>query len=814
MRNILRPYIAVIADSFHEALATRVLWLILLLVAVLLAALAPFTFRDAVAVHVRFEDFRDARGVLLHLREHADTPGTPPGYLWSRLSESLQSDLAGLSVDSGRRERLEVFSRLRAEFNALLQEPDLYREEVWSGHRLNREGRDLLRRGITNLNHVELRRFNRLCLDAALPEFLEPAASDAVQFEYAGYALGDELPLQARQVRQAAAQVLAFIVSWLVGFAGVLAAIIVTASIIPRMLESGSIDLLLSKPVSRSGLFLSRFAGGCAFILLVTTVLISGLWLIAGTRLGIWNAGLLWTIPVFVFVFAVYFSVSALAGILWRNSIVSIIVSLVFWITCFGVGLIRGIVEDMFLDARRPAVLLPLPDSLLIVNRQGTGYEWDPREMSWQTLFENPRRRPGANYPYTGPVYDPAGDRLVAIRHSSGGPPWLREGPRLAIATRDSDWKFSTPVRVPGGSEALIVLSDGSILTAGTGGLFELAPSRPGSGLLDMLARAMPVLSTEDPEIGRFRLIDTGDFSWRNPLSAASLTVPVPTDREVESGREVETEPEAETDREADPAASADDTSADQPSGNQQPSNRAERFAVVADTRLAVLVRNGRGDVRIERQADRDTSVPAVIGFTTGRILLAEEGGTVRLVDAQDLSTIQTARPFGRNDPHSIAVAPDGSRAAIVFHHRRLCLVDPVTGQITVPPLDSQGDISAAAFGTDGSLLVAHGFGHVSEYSAGPSLELKARYTTPPDLLESIYRWGIRPVHRVFPKPGEMDSLVTWLMTREQTVPAGNSDSLTAHRTVIDIWSPLWSNLAFLTCMLLLSCVLISRRDF
>ncbi len=845
MRNALRPYIAVIVDSFREAFATRVLWAVLLLVGLLLAALAPFTFREAVAVTLRYEDFRDARGVLLYLREQADSADAPTGYLWMRLSEPLREDIAALSVDSGRRERMEAFGRFRDELNSLLREQDFYREEVWKNARLNREGRDLLKQGIANLSDGDLARFNRLALDAALPDFLEPAATNAVQFEYAGYEFGDELPVSAESVHEIGELVLAFVVSWLVGFAGVLAAIVVTASIVPRMLEPGSIDLLLSKPVSRWGLFLSRFAGGCAFILLVTGVLIVGLWLIVGTRLGIWNAGLLWTIPVFVFVFAVYFSVSALAGVLWRNAIVSIIVSLVFWVACFVVGLTKGVVDDVFLSARRPAAILPLDDSLLMVNRQGNGFEWAPDARIWQTIFET-RRRPGQQYPFVGPVYDASNDRLVAIRVSTGGPPWMREAPKLALATREDDWKFSTPLNVPGGSQSLLVLSDGTILTVGSDGLSQLAKSTGPRGLLDILSLAVPIMSNGDPDIGRFERVAITDLQWRNPVAAAAEVVeplravlrdelrrsdqaqrrpginePIATPEVAASTPEplaVSSEmPVADSNSPAPDFELAEQRRSTSHSGlpaDDNASTTLSRFVVVSGPTIAVLKRGGDGHFSVERQAARDSEADAVLGFAGARIVVAEEGGLVRVLDAADLSEIASNAPFGTNDPKSVAISPDGRHAAVVFHHRRLCLVDLASGEVAEPSLASQGDISAAAYGPDGSLLVAYGFGQVIEYADSRSLKIKARYETPPDLLESVYHWGIEPLHRVFPKPGEMDNLVAWLMTREQTIPTRDGNRLAARRTVIEIWPPLWSNLAFLAGVLTLSCVLISRRDF
>src|SRR5690606_3275462 len=123
---------------------------------------------------------------------------------------------------------------------------------------------------------------------------------------------------------------------------GVFVALLVTASIVPQMLDAGACDLLLSKPVSRPLLLLSKFLGGCAFILLCAAFLHGGLWLIAGLRFGIWNAGLLYSIPVFVFVFAIYYSVSAAAAMIWRNAVVSIVCAILFWAMCFTVGVAKS----------------------------------------------------------------------------------------------------------------------------------------------------------------------------------------------------------------------------------------------------------------------------------------------------------------------------------------------------------------------------------------------------------------------------------------------------------------------------------------
>ena len=83
-----------------------------------------------------------------------------------------------------------------------------------------------------------------------------------------------------------------------------------------------------------------------------------------------------------------------------------------------------------------------------------------------------------------------------------------------------------------------------------------------------------------------------------------------------------------------------------------------------------------------------------------------------------------------------------------------------------------------------------------------------------PDFVENLYTKFIDPVHTIFPKPGEMENVVTLLMTKQQTIGPDDTNELSASREVIDIQEPLWSNLAFLVIMLTVTSVLITHRDF
>src|SRR5678815_4045367 len=130
-------------------------------------------------------------------------------------------------------------------------------------------------------------------------------------------------------------------------------------------------DRLLSKPISRSLLFLTKFAGGCAFILLNAAYFIVGLWLILGLRFDLWSGRLLLSIPIFLFLFAIYYAVSSLAGVLWRNAVVSIVVTILFWAACFAVGTTKTVLEETWLNSSRHMKLISAGDSLFGVTEQG-----------------------------------------------------------------------------------------------------------------------------------------------------------------------------------------------------------------------------------------------------------------------------------------------------------------------------------------------------------------------------------------------------------------------------------------------------------
>lgn len=100
-----------------------------------------------------------------------------------------------------------------------------------------------------------------------------------------------------------------------------LLAIFSSASFIPIMLEKGNIDLLLSKPISRSQLLLGKYFGSILVVFINIAFLILGAWIIISLKFSYWNYNFLLVILVITFTFAVLYALVVLCGIIFRSSV-------------------------------------------------------------------------------------------------------------------------------------------------------------------------------------------------------------------------------------------------------------------------------------------------------------------------------------------------------------------------------------------------------------------------------------------------------------------------------------------------------------
>jgi hypothetical protein len=132
-----------------------------------------------------------------------------------------------------------------------------------------------------------------------------------------------------------------WLANWIVGTIIILLGVIVTAYFVPNMLRRGSVELLLSKPITRTRLLIFKYLGGLVFVLVNAAVVVLGCYLVVGLRAGIWAQGFLLIIPLLTFFFAILYAVSVLVAVLTRSTVLSILLACLTWLVLVVLGFLQ-----------------------------------------------------------------------------------------------------------------------------------------------------------------------------------------------------------------------------------------------------------------------------------------------------------------------------------------------------------------------------------------------------------------------------------------------------------------------------------------
>lgn len=122
---------------------------------------------------------------------------------------------------------------------------------------------------------------------------------------------------------------------WLAWVATILA-LVSTAGIIPDFVSSGSIELVLSRPIGRLRLFLTKYLTGLLFVTLQVTIFTAAAFLVIGIRGKAWELGLFWAVPLTVCFFSYLFSICVVIGMWSRSTIAALLLTVLCWFLIFG----------------------------------------------------------------------------------------------------------------------------------------------------------------------------------------------------------------------------------------------------------------------------------------------------------------------------------------------------------------------------------------------------------------------------------------------------------------------------------------------
>ena len=768
---MLRPYLVIIKDSFREAIASRVLWILLLLVTCFLAALVPIGYREWVVTSLRSGDVEDWPVLVNRLVAAENAPADVAlRRIWSVLGEKDQSKIREMAVSLQKRPgttlNSEERTRLLESLNTVIQRSDLDDKTTWHHSRLTKEALILCDQLPENLSPQQLRRRNRLLLEAALPQLIWRSPADFVEFTWLFWKLPKTLPLSLEKLRNSVDVGLTLIMRYVVGIVAVFIAILVTAPIVPQTFTSGSLSLLLSKPLSRSLLFLTKYLGGCVFVLIVSGYLVFGLWLIAGLRFDVWHARLIYAIPVFVFLFAIYYSFSALVGVIWKNAVVSIVLTILMWTSLVVVAATKISLEGFYIKPFRLINLITAGDTLIARNEQGLTYVWNDSERSWHSIFEyketqNLAAMSNVSSRVLGPVYDDVGDQLVALTQGRGDVSLLGSSSRLAVGRRQEDWQWMTSASVPFHVKALRNGVEGEVLLISNDHIFRI------EGKLSQDSTSQTLYGIVLP------IDQQGPFVSLGPEKPLNLT-----------GENIAV------------AVNQDDG----------------RIAIYHDGQMKILTLEKNGQYCVSYEYSLGPSQDRLlVEFSGETLFVAHATGKLEVRDPLTGNLRHSGRPESFNQPRFISAASGGRWFAVVFQHGRMAKVDAQEGKFVTHGVAGQGDISAAEFNEQDQLLVVDRTNQVTTYAPERMNSVKVR-SPALDMLERCYRYAIVPFYWALPKPGELNDTVYYLLT--QRASTGMSVDLSAPHESFDPWAPIWSSLGFIVVVLTATCIYLERTEF
>lgn len=756
----MKPYLAIIKDSFREALASRALWVLLILITVFLLGLTPFHWQTVPASKLSPGDFFNIRDLAQQLRLGGrDDASKRSQYIWNSLSERTRERLTELKTSFGRDAR-RTKERLAENLNELIEREDFFDTALWADVKLDERAEPLLEQ--KELSQDLRQQLNRLALEAALPSQIRRCPDDAVRFRYAKW----DLTFVGTQDRKLAQQILdQFVMAFMsifVGFFGIFSGVIVTASIIPNMFDSGSLYVLLSKPVSRPLLFIAKYIGGCSFVLINAVYLILGLWLIANWRFGIFKPQLLWSIPIFVFSFAIFYAVSAISGLIWRSTVMAIVATVVFWFACTLVTTTKGLMEQFVVAPQRIRFVVRAEGELFVVRRNGNIARWDTDTGTLQDVMaktEPPKGPPMmalGRSAVEGVVYDATGQKLVVLDRD-----WPQQN--IVVGKKGDDWTRHVIAPAPPDTKGLY-LHDGVPIAVSDDGVFQVS-----------------TVSSEEaspPEINLFgfKIPTPAPKETHTPLSEG-ITSSLPSNARIAH----------------DPSTGS--------------------FFVWGAGAMRRWQVGDDGLFRETQRSELELDDVVAIAAAQGKVVVAtqDESTTLLCYDDDSLEVLCEHHLDTDAELREITMSDNGRWVATLHENDRAHLIELDSGKL-VKRLPHQGRITHLAFSGD-NLIIADVHDRVLLASV-PDMKPHVKIHPNQPWLQKLYWYVVKPLHVVFPKPSELEHTMTYAITGKQTMKVDGPPSASPTLIKLNPWLPLLSNSAFIVAMLLLGCVYIYRQDF
>ncbi|MEM8733324.1 MAG: ABC transporter permease, partial [Planctomycetota bacterium] len=770
----MKPYIGILIDSFWEAVNNKVLWALLIGWSILLICLAPFGYVSERSFQLSSNDIDQRSQLIKKLAKGVDGQGPESiRAVAGVIDDDFKTKISKASKDNGPFIRA---SELAEELNDALKSRELYSEEAFPTAQRRKRLKPLIETPTDDLAEADVEELNRELLQLAFPLELSSPGGEKLWLGYAGFKIGSPLPVNRRQMREFLEPVvLQVIIKLGLAVLAVFIAIIVTSPIIPDTFRSGSLHLLLSKPISRIWLYLSKFFGGTIFVLVNIAFVLIGLYLIAGMRFEIWNEGLLLCIPLLLFVFIIFYAVSGLAGLLWGNAIVCVVSCMVFWFGCFCFGFARGLMQPSVEINSQITRVAKIDDQLTAVTESGAFNVWNEKFEVWQPGIQSEGGGPRRTY---GPIFDEErGNVLVkSFIRNPFGPAFARSRKLSIISVRESATQGepeqeTQPTAEESGeeesdtteSEVVVDTEDADDEDQGIAQSVKEARNKalwsadPGpeipAQLFDIVRMGPEVIAVcrgglYRLDLEQLEMIEASEKSLFGLLNFGSWASNTAFKNIAPSGY-ILTE-----------------------NSNAAATQDGSGLVVFSSGKVDLLTLNDEGQFEVAvstelKDEGADNTEATLVQMNQDYCVIIRDGLPVTILNAE-LTAQGSVELEDEQEVKQVAWIPNSNQLTVVTHSGDLLLLDCDKETISDYDIPVSGKVSSADWMSETELWVGVQPNAAAQIDVS-TMQVKRKLVPQPSMLESIYNWAVYPLYVILPKPAALDDAMLYVLSGNET---------------------------------------------
>ncbi len=802
----MKPYIGILIDSFWEAVSSKVLWALLIGSTLVLAALAPF----GITVERSFKlSNPEINGQLKNQMFEKIAKGLKGqgsaglNAVASRINPKLQDRIRKKVEDPKSNDDIKT-REIVEEFNRLLTDRKLFDAQAFQSTARIERYKEIINKLPDQATDDEVEELNRRLLFTCFSTEMDQTRGEQLFLSYAGFKITDAIPLTKKQIRQYFEPIVLMGVLKL-GLAvfTIFVAIIVTSSIIPETFRSGSLHLMLSKPISRTWLFLSKFFGGCSFVLVNFVYIILGLYLIAGLRFGIWNNGLLYCIPLLLFVFIIFYCVSSLAGILWGNAIVCVVSCMVFWGFCFAIGFVREVMHDPVESNQLISRVTPIEDQLFSVTELGKLQVWNAEHSIWQPATDV-RPNFGGRALTFGPILDPE-RRLIYTKSFAQVGPFDGvggSGPRNLVLIDIDEKKEKADSK---GDEAPAEKKPIELSKLRETGFWS---TENGPDIPLQVSNVIPVGENVIAVCrGGIFMLDMDAFKTASNVNRiADATKSLQNLLGLKSERNDKNGPFK--------LVSPEDLII---TDNVASSATLEGDGVILHNsgKLSLLSLDGKKlKLKAERKLEGEGTEAAIVAANKQYCLVARMDSPIELFD-REFNPIQSiSLPKSATIKQWYWNPGQENQLTVVTQQGYLFTLDCDKKSLNPLSIKLPGKVTCLSWKNENEAYVGVAPNQVHLINMRDGAIVKS-YSPQLRRFEMVYNWIINPLYKLNPKPAAMDDAMAYLLTGKTTFDENVvTTKLESSKRELSIWQPIFSNLAFVIIVLGVCCIYVTRKEY